>query len=239
MPCCARSFSATLLPISYHAHLRTLPILGTQILNEMDDRERLDAQDKEAIRRRIDRKVKHYLEDLDPRNTQTDARRDEPRRDDPRRDRDRDDRHDPRNTQTDARRDEPRRDDPRRDRDRDDRAQGGSGGAGGGFGNGGGAGQKRAGDHMADGGQNREQRPRTDTGEPSRAPPSQPHAGHGWNSSAGQAVARAPPPPQPQRGQTGGAAVKIATNFVQLKVRPGGPFPPPSYPLTPPLSLHR
>ena len=197
MPCCARSFSATLLPISYHAHLRTLPILGTQILNEMDDRERLDAQDKEAIRRRIDRKVKHYLEDLDPRNTQTDARRDEPRRDDP-----------------------------RRDRDRDDRAQGGSGGAGGGFGNGGGAGQKRAGDHMADGGQNREQRPRTDTGEPSRAPPSQPHAGHGWNSSAGQAVARAPPPPQPQRGQTGGAAVKIATNFVQLKVRPGGPFPP-------------
>ena len=176
----------------------------------MDDRERLDAQDKEAIRRRIDRKVKHYLEDLDPRNTQTDARRDEPRRDDP-----------------------------RRDRDRDDRAQGGSGGAGGGFGNGGGAGQKRAGDHMADGGQNREQRPRTDTGEPSRAPPSQPHAGHGWNSSAGQAVARAPPPPQPQRGQTGGAAVKIATNFVQLKVRPGGPFPPPSYPLTPPLSLHR
>ena len=100
----------------------------------MDDRERLDAQDKEAIRRRIDRKVKHYLEDLDPRNTQTDARRDEPRRDDP-----------------------------RRDRDRDDRAQGGSGGAGGGFGNGGGAGQKRAGDHMADGGQNREQRPRTDT----------------------------------------------------------------------------
>ena len=210
MPCCARSFSATLLPISYHAHLRTLPILGTQILNEMDDRERLDAQDKEAIRRRIDRKVKHYLEDLDPRNTQTDARRDEPRRDDP-----------------------------RRDRDRDDRAQGGSGGAGGGFGNGGGAGQKRAGDHMADGGQNREQRPRTDTGEPSRAPPSQPHAGHGWNSSAGQAVARAPPPPQPQRGQTGGAAVKIATNFVQLKVRPGGPFPPPSYPLTPSLSLHR
>ena len=201
MPCCARSFSATLLPISYHAHLRTLPILGTQILNEMDDRERLDAQDKEAIRRRIDRKVKHYLEDLDPRNTQTDARRDEPRRDDP-----------------------------RRDRDRDDRAQGGSGGAGGGFGNGGGAGQKRAGDHMADGGQNREQRPRTDTGEPSRAPPSQPHAGHGWNSSAGQAVARAPPPPQPQRGQTGGAAVKIATNFVQLKVRPGGPFPPPLLP---------